>query len=198
MTILVDDAGWGSIIGGVLYGVCRVETGEFEYGEVPPQFFQEPLFDTAQYQAQGAAVVADLFERLAGPTDEPIRVCTGSCLAGIRQWLDANEFGDWETAKIGEPLQTKIETALQAYLRGFGFEIDLETLTTKQGLAFHKAVGWLHGGNAYSNPKSLPEREAVCKTGWSTFRAWADHLYPQAKSIAQQVKARRYRERRAW
>ena len=32
--VLIDDAGWGSIIGGVLYGVCRVETGEFLFDEV--------------------------------------------------------------------------------------------------------------------------------------------------------------------
>ncbi len=196
--ILIDDAGWGSLIGGVLYGVCRVETGEFLFDEVHPRFFHEPLFSAGAYQKEAALLVGPMLDELRVPSDESICICTGSCLEGIRSMLGESDFSDWQTAKIGEPLQTKIETAFQKYLAAFGFHIDLETLTQKQGLAFHKAVAWLHGGNAYHNPKSLPEREAVCKTGWASFRVWADNPYPVAKELAQRAKAHRNRELRPW
>jgi hypothetical protein len=47
-------------------------------------------------------------------------------------------------------------------------------------------VRWLKGGNL--NGKALPEREMLCKTGWSTFRVWADMPYNEAKKASMRIK----------
>jgi len=40
MTIQIDDAGWGCLLLGVLIGAYRVETGEFAFGEIAVEHFQ--------------------------------------------------------------------------------------------------------------------------------------------------------------
>jgi len=195
MMIQIDDSGWGSLVGGVLIGACRVETEEFGWEEIGVEFFQEPLFSQQAYLQEGARIATGLLDQLQVPRDEPIRVCTGHVLGGIREWLQREGF-DWQTAKVGEPFQTLIEQALLEQLQKRGLKIDFEILTQKQGLAFYQAVAWLHGGYP-KRPGSLalPEREKLCKTGWSTFRIWADHSYDEAKKLAREFKRRRSQER---
>lgn len=44
MTIHLDDAVWGRLVGPVLVGAYRVETAEFACREVPAPLFQGPAF----------------------------------------------------------------------------------------------------------------------------------------------------------
>ena len=44
MTIIVDDAGSGDILFGVIIGAYRVETNEFKYGLVDVKFFQPDVY----------------------------------------------------------------------------------------------------------------------------------------------------------
>ena len=196
MSILIDDAGWGCLVGGVLIGACRVEREEFFWKEIPVEQFQEPKFSQGTYLEIGAQLAAELLRKLSAPADEPITVCMGYVLQGIREWLATSEYTQWESGKVGEPLQGLIEHALQDYLCELGLEIDYETLTQKQGLAFYKAVEWLHGGNPRTHPRALPHREECGKTGWSTFRLWADHPYDEGKQLAAEQRRQRNQERR--
>lgn len=193
--IQIDDAGWGCLIGGVLIGAYRPETDEFACGLIDVRFFQDPAFRGREYLAEGARIAQGLLSELSSPTDETVEVCTGHVLDGIKAMLQ-DEGRDWRAEKIEGPLQEKIETALVEHLAQIGFHIDYDTLTKTHGLAFYKAVEWLHGGNPYKKPRSVPEREALCKTGWGTFRVWADNPYNVAREKSKQIREERAMERR--
>ena len=188
--VKIDDAGWGCLVGGVLLGIYREETSQFSYTEIPVEMFQGQAFACRQYHEAAYRLTPELLRSIDVSPEEPITVCTGEVLAGVRRYLADNGY-NWHRGKITGGLQEKIETALMQKLNGLGIRVDYKTLTEKQGLLFWHCVRWLKGGNL--NAKALPERERLCKTGWKTFRAWADLPYNQAKEEAKRVRRRRSR-----
>jgi hypothetical protein len=193
--IQIDDTGWGSLIGGVLVGVYRDESAEFTYGVVAPKFFQGEAFAAKAYIAEGGVQVAACFEHLHVRADEKILCCTGYVLDGVCEWLAARGY-KFERGKITGPLQGRIEGALQDYLAGLGFAVDYKTLTQadKKGLFWWKQVQWLKGGDVNAT-RPVPERVALCKTGWASFNTWANHPYREARALAQAAKSERSRKR---
>jgi len=195
--IQIDDAGWGSLVGGMLIGACRVESPktQHEFVEIHVSAFQGTGFELKTYHYLAAEAAETLMKRLRVPPEEPILMCTGYVLDGAYDRLVGNIY-NVRRGKVGEPLQTLIESAWLQHIQTLGVETDLETLTEKQGLYFWQCVKWLKGGDL--NGPALPAREKLCKTGWGTFRIWADHPYHQAKELARQHKLARQRERRPW
>ena len=81
-------------------------------------------------------MVEQLFAEMGlRPGQVQVECCTGYVLSGVRAWLSEQGY-DWRTAKITGPLQEKVERAFLDLLQGYGLDIDYETLTEKQGLAF--------------------------------------------------------------
>ncbi len=192
--IQIDDAGWGCLLGGVLIGAYREQTQEFACVEAPVNQFQGAAFIEKAYLAGAVDAARDVLAQLNVEKDEPIRICTGYVLDGIRGMLEAEGY-QWQTAKIVGPLQERIEGALLERLHALGVrDLDYETLTGKQGLAFYKCLRWLKGENINAC-QPAPGREQFAKTGWATYRAWAYLPYAQAKAEAKRVKNRQRAER---
>ena len=188
--IQIDDTGWGSLVGGMLIGAIRTETGEFACDEIPVTFFQGEAFARKAYLEESRDVARRVLEQLRVGKGEPIEICTGYVLEGVRSMLDADGYTSWRTGKITGALQDKIEHDLLSRVRALGVQTDYATLTTKQGLYFYQCVKWLKGGNL-SAVHPVPERELLCKTGWATYRAWAYNPYEKAKQIAHAMKNNR-------
>ena len=195
--IQIDDAGWGSLVGGVVIGACRTESPKTQHAfrEVPIAYFQGDAFSKKLYLGVAADLALELMEELWVGKDEEVHVCTGYILDAVRSKLMAERY-QVTPAKIGEPLQTLIEQELLDRVLALGVDTDLEILTTKQGLYFWQCVNWLKGGDM--DGQALPEREKHCKTGWGTFRIWADLPYDTAKIRAKAFKAEKSRERKPW
>jgi hypothetical protein len=192
MTVQVDDAGWGYLLGGVVIGArCarRVETAEYAWGEVPVEIFQGAAFARKEYLAGAARAAAQLFEQLRVPLGEPVEICSGYVLDGVRGWL-SRAGCRYRMVKVEGPLQALAETTLLERLRQIGLDIDYETLTEKQGLLFWLCLRWLKGGDINA-ARILPEREKYAKTGWASYGIWASHPYEEAKRLAREAKARR-------
>ena len=77
MTIIVDDAGSGDLLFGVVVGVFRDETREFHYVVVDVKFFQSGRFYRKEYLRQSSRVVSGLLGRLGLGSEEEIHVCKG-------------------------------------------------------------------------------------------------------------------------
>ena len=195
--IQIDDAGWGSLVGGVIIGACRVESPKTQhaFGEIPVSYFQGEAFKKKLYLGMAANLALELLDELHVDKKELVEVCTGYVLEAVRIKLMAERYQVTAT-KIGEPLQTLIEQELLDRVLAIGVKTDLETITTKQGLYFWQCVNWLKGGDM--DGQALPEREKHCKTGWGTFRIWADLPYDTAKIRAKAFKAEKSRERKPW
>jgi len=194
MTIQIDDAGWGCLLRGVLIGVYREETQEFACDEIPVAYFQGDAFEQRAYLDEAARIVEAMFGQLRVDKAEPIIVCTGYVLDGVRDWLTSARY-NWRSGKIRGPLQERIETALLERLRELEVDLDYATLTEKQGLTFWKCLLWLKGGQNINAPVR-PERARWAKTGWASWGVWSTiPNYQQAKTAAARLRAARQRAR---
>lgn len=196
MTIQIDDAGWGSLMGGVLIGACREELPRTQHAfrEVPAGAFQGSAFESKAYLHLAADAAMELLEELRVPLDEPVRVCTGYVLRLVQPRLADNGYLS-SPAKIGDPLQALIEREFLDRVLALGVETDFETMTEKQGLYFWQCVRWLKGGDVEA-ADVIAARAQHCKTGWSTYRIWAFNPYSEAKSKAKAYKREKARARR--
>ena len=75
LTITIDDAGVGDLLGGIVIGAYRLETGDFAYDLVDVKFFQRPRFASKQYLPEVSRIVFNLLERLERKDGETIRIC---------------------------------------------------------------------------------------------------------------------------
>ena len=82
MTIQIDDAGWGCLLGGTLIGAYHVETQVFRFAEIPVKQFQGAAFARKDYLTGAVTVAQGLFEALGVERDEPIQMCRGYVLDG--------------------------------------------------------------------------------------------------------------------
>ncbi len=75
--IQIDDAGWGSFVGGVLIGAYRTETREFACNEILVTFILGEAFARKAYLEVSRDVARRVLEQLRVGKDEPIEICTG-------------------------------------------------------------------------------------------------------------------------
>ena len=187
MAIQIDDAGWGSLVGGTIIGAYREETGEAAFAMIPVEMFQGEAFARKDYAAGAVAAAQAVLTELGHRHDEPITICTGFVLDGIREYLEKTGYC-WQSGKITGPLQELIETRFLEELQKIGVKgVNYETLTEKQGLFFWLCVKWLKNGNL--NGKAAPEKERLVKTGWGTYHIWSALPYDKAKVAAKRFKA---------
>lgn len=182
MTIQIDDAGWGCLLGGVLIGCYRVETGEFTAHEIPVTDFQGECFTHRRYLSTAWVCAKRGLEVLRHETSEPIQVCQGFVNGEVRRKLRVPGI------RITGPFQARIEKALLDYLNKLGFPY--QGSTEEYGKLFFEALRWLKGGNP-NQRGMLPERMRMAKTGWETFRFYRDLPYKEAANEAKRFKSRR-------
>jgi hypothetical protein len=77
LTIVVDDAGMGDLLFGVVISAFRLETEEFGYETVDVKYFRPPRFGLKEYLKQASIAVFRLLNRLRLKADELIQICKG-------------------------------------------------------------------------------------------------------------------------
>jgi len=157
LTIEIDDAGWGDLVGGCFIVLRRVETGQSYAGEIPVELFQEQAFREKQYLTRAWEIVSEGLEALEVDLVEPIRVCTGYVLSTVRRHLITKGYSVTPTRIVGETQ----ELAEQTYVRSLR-KLGITELTTSAGGGrFRPLLEWVQ--------KDLNQRERFVKTGW---RSW--------------------------
>lgn len=185
--LYVDDAGWGSPVGGTLIAAFRPETSEFHVEEIPVVFFQAPLFEAKAYLNVSADKAEDAVRALHPGPGEPIHICQGYIHTETHR-----RHPHWKITKIEGPFQAKIEQALVAYLNGLGFPY--KGSSEQYGKLFYESIKWLKGGNM--NRRGMDsEREKLGKSGWLTWSAYRNHPYSIAKQVAADLKRAQRRSR---
>lgn len=155
MTIQIDDAGWGSLVGPTFIGAYRPETDEFVHGAVDLRFFRGRTFARKGYLQETTKVVRDLLERLEADQDEPLEICTGCIFDHAEHHLGR----EVKRTKITGRLQDLIEGVTTDYLVGLGIPIDG---VGPGGRHFALCLNWV--------ARDLESREAFVKTGWKKWR----------------------------
>lgn len=163
MTIIVDDAGSGDLLFGVVIGAYREETGEFKYGLIDVKFYQE-LFCEKEYLAEASRVVSQLVAALTAKPDEEIHVCQG-CIFDTAVVELQKVYGEEHVSRVrvtGEA-QRLTEIAYLDEIRNLGYE-PLEEREAKRAKSFFHMMRWL---------KANPDMLRYAKTGWPRLKHYS-------------------------
>ncbi len=157
MTIIIDDAGSGDLLFGVVIGAFRDETREFTYGIIDVKFFQSSRFYRKEYLKQSSRIVSELLSKLKLRSEEEIHVCKGYIFDDAVNDL-RRTYGDDRVRRVkvsGEP-QRLTEMAYLDEIRNLGYE-PVEEREDKRAKSFFDMMRWL---------KENPDRLRYAKTGW--------------------------------
>lgn len=177
MTIIIDDAGSGDLLFGVVIGAYRSETQDFRYGVVNVRYFQTPRFRRKEYLTQASKTIFQLLDRLELKVDEPILICRGSIFDRAVKDLKKKYSNDRiQKIKVtGEP-QRLTETAYLDEIRNLGYE-PLKEREEKRAKSFFHMMRWL---------KKNPDKIRYAKTGWprlSRYRLFRPYSQTRSRII---------------
>jgi hypothetical protein len=157
MTIIIDDAGMGDLLFGVVIAAYRDTTREFRYDIINVKNFQARLFSRKAYMKQAAKIVTKLLTEMKLKQDEDIHICRGYIFDDAVVRLN-KKYGEERVHRIkveGEA-QDLTETAYLDELRNLGYE-PLEEREEKRAKNFFHMMNWL---------KKNPSMIQFAKTGW--------------------------------
>jgi hypothetical protein len=111
--ILIDDAGWGDLILGVVIGALKPPDHRYMERRIPVSSFQPPNFENKKYLDDTVKIADEIVEVLQPDMETNFKVCSGYVLSSIRRHLRERGFKVEEVEVTGE-LQEKVE---QGYIR---------------------------------------------------------------------------------
>ncbi len=170
MTIVIDDAGSGDLLYGVVVGAYRSETHEFTYGIIDVSNFQRPNFRRKEYLKQASTIVFRLLRKLKPNVDEPIHMCKGYIFDEAVE--DLRKAGNMEVlrVKVEGEAQHLTELAYLDEIRNLGYEPIAER-EGKRAKSFFHMLRWLNKN---------PDKMKYAKTGWprlSRYRLFKAHSH---------------------
>jgi len=157
LTIIVDDAGSGDLLFGVVIGACRIDTQEFTYDVIDVKYFQPALFKKKEYLNQTSRIVKHLLTRIQPKPDEEIHLCQGyifdTAAADLKKIYGENRI---HRIHVDGEAQRLIEIAYLDEIRNLGYE-PLPERDEKRAKNFFHMMRWL---------KEHPQMMQYAKTGW--------------------------------
>jgi len=161
LTIVIDDAGVGDLLGGVVIGAYRLETEEFAYDMVNVKFFQRPRFTLKQYLTEVSRIVFDLLNQLKRKDEETIRICRSYVFEQAYKKLKDKYGADMvELSKVVGKPQEYVETAYLDEIRNLGYN-PIARREARRAKSFFHMMNWV---------KKDPSRWRFAKTGWPRLR----------------------------
>lgn len=162
--IQIDDAGSGSLVGGTLIGIIRVEDLDYYKEIIPLNYYNLPQFQEKKYTESSVEIIKRGLKYLNVKIDEPIYICQGYMFDKARVYLKKQGYSVTST-RISEPLQSIIEEDFLDYIIGLGMPMDYLEYT-KYPFHFHKLLKWVFS--------ERDTRENLCKTGWKSWQKYKD------------------------
>lgn len=170
MTIIIDDAGSGDLLFGVVIGAYREETDQFTYEMLDVKYYQE-LFCEKTYLREASRIIFKLIKKLKRKPQEEIQICQGSIFDKAADDLK-RDYGKEVISRVrvtGEP-QRLIETSYLDEIRNLGYE-PISDRESKRAKSFFHMMRWI---------KTNPIRLKFAKTGWPRLQRYK--LFNQTKN----------------
>ena len=162
MTLIVDDAGSGDLLFGVVIGIYREETGEFKYDLVNVRFYQE-LFCEKEYLKEASRVTSRLVDKLKVKPDEEIHVCQGNIFdVAVADLQKVHGEERVRRIRVTGEAQRLVEIAYLDEVRNLGYE-PLAEREEKRAKSFFHMMRWL---------KAHPDMLRYAKTGWPRLKRY--------------------------
>jgi len=163
--ILIDDAGWGDLISGVVIGALKLPDRRYMERRIPASSFQPRSFDDKQYLDDAVKIAEEVFEVMRPDRETCFNVCSGYVLSSIRRHLRDREFNVEEVEITGE-LQEMVERGYQRWCVEVG--VPAERLEDKR--RFWTLLGWV--------AEKPGIREKLVKTGWKRWtQKWREKTF---------------------
>jgi len=155
--ILIDDAGWGDLILGVIIGALKMPDHRYMERRIPVSSFQPPHFTNKRYLDDAVNIAKEIVEVMSPDEETQFQVCSGYVLSGIRDYLQNRGF-HLETVEITGDLQEMVERGFIRWCVEVG--VPAERLETQR--RFWTLLEWVA-----ENPNI---REQLVKTGWKSWK----------------------------
>lgn len=162
LTLIVDDAGSGDLLFGVVIGAYHDETGTFKYDLIDVRFYQD-IFREKEYLQESSRVVSRLVSTFTLRPDEAIHICQG-CIFDVAAEELQKVYGQDRVKRIHVEGETQrlVEIAYLDEIRNLGYD-PLAEREEKRGKNFFHMMRWL---------KENPEMLRYAKTGWPRLKKY--------------------------
>jgi len=155
--ILIDDAGWGDLILGVVIGALKLPDRKYLERRIPVSSFQPPNFENRKYLDDAVKITKEIIEVMQPDRETRFKVCSGYVLSSIRGHLRDQGFSVEEVEVTGE-LQEMVERGYIKWCEEVG--VPKERLESRR--RFWTLLEWIA-----QEPKN---REKLVKTGWKSWK----------------------------
>ncbi len=157
MTIIMDDAGTGDLLFGVIISAFRDSTHEFRYNIIDVKYFKARAFLRKSYLRQCSKIVSKLLAEMKPKSEEEIHICRGYIFDDAIETLK-RKYGEdrIRRVKVTGEAQDLTEIAYIDEVRNLGYE-PIEERENKRAKSFFHMMSWL---------KKNPKRLKYAKTGW--------------------------------
>ncbi len=175
--ILIDDAGWGDLILGVVIGALKLPERRYMDRRILVSAFQTPNFENKQYLDGAVEIAQELVEVMRPDKETCFQICSGFILSPIRKYLRDRGFFV-EDVKITGDLQERVERSFIEWCVEVG--VPEERLEVEGSRRFFTILEWV--------AEKIELRERLVKTGWKSWQnkwrkeAYRIHLQRTAKS----------------
>ncbi|MFX0017265.1 MAG: hypothetical protein ACFFAK_02475 [Promethearchaeota archaeon] len=186
MTIEIDDAGTGDLVGDAFIGLLRKETGELIFKTLPVELFQNPDWKNKMPYKKTLALVKDGLKELNFIKDkEKILICRGNIFDEVRNYFD-EEGILYEQEIIEGKLQDAVEGRLLNHFRN-ELGIKSKKLTKISGARrYFVLFNWV----SYD----FNNREKYVKTGFRKWNlVWRERAIEKYKRMKSQKYTHGYR-----
>jgi len=166
--IMIDDAGWGDLILGVVIGALKLPDRRYMERRISVSSFQPPNFENKQYLDDAVKIAEEIVEVMQPDMETRFKVCSGYVLSSIRRYLRDRGFNVEEVEITGE-LQEMVERSYVEWCKEVG--VPTERLGDKR--RFWTLLEWVA-----EKPKI---RENLVKTGWKSWHEkWREKAFKKS------------------
>ena len=166
--ILIDDAGWGDLILGVVIGALKLPDHKYMERRIPTSSFQPPNFENKRYLDDAVKIAEEIVDVMRPDEETRFKVCSGYILSSIRRYLKNRGF-TVEKMEITGELQERVEKGFAEWCVEVG--VPPEKLEDRR--RFWTFLKWVA-----EKPKI---REKLVKTGWRSWNTkWREEVFKNA------------------
>jgi hypothetical protein len=168
--IVIDDAGWGDLILGVVIGALLLPDHKYMERRIPVSSFQPPHFQNKKYLDDAVQIVQEFLEVMVQNKPVRFKICSGYILSGVRRYLRGRGFPVEEVEIAGE-LQELVEEGFSKWCEEIGVSREIQG----KKRSFWTFLEWVA-----QNPQN---RERIVKTGWKSWQQkWRAKAYEISKT----------------
>jgi len=173
--ILIDDAGWGDLLLGVVIGALKPPDRRYMERRIPVSSFQLPNFENKKYLDDAVKITDEIIEVMRPDMETKFKVCSGYVLSSVRKRLRDRGF-KVEKVEITGELQEMVERSYARWCIEVG--VPAERLEDKR--RFWALLEWVEERPGL--------RERLIKTGWKSWkRKWREKAFEKSKKEERSV-----------